>query len=274
MENSVRSVPLDPPVRPKYYYIPAVWVEVIDTLSAHGIPMEVLTEEVTVEGVHHYRMFDVTWPKLREGRATASGSWTSETCTRTYRPNDVRISTDHPLGTLAVALLEPRGEQSFFFYGFFNSVFYQNEHNENYIMIPIAERLVADVPDIASAWDLYVTENPTYGESDVRDFFFPYTAFYDTEALLYPIGIVYADDDTDEVEPTSSPNDDVVVPTDAPSSSSSAAVGRLSSSIFVLNGRPSVDSMWMFTKLIDLVWSNYGMLLTFLLPVSISFVSF
>jgi hypothetical protein len=209
----VRSTPLDPPTRPQTYYIPAVWVEVIDTLAAHGIPLEVMEEEETVD-VIHYRMADLTYG-LREGRATASaGNWTQEECTRTYRPGDVRVKTDHPLGTLAVALLEPRGEASLFYYGFFNSVFSQNEYAENYIMLPIAERLVEDYPDtIGADWDAYVSENPDYGESDVVNFFFPYTEFWDTEAYVYPVGVVYGGDDDDDDDDDDDGEANAVVPT-------------------------------------------------------------
>ncbi len=265
-----------------------MWSDVIDTLSAHGIPLEVLTEDVTVEGVTHYRMSDVTWPGLREGRATASGSWTTESCTRTYRPNDVRVSTDHPLGTLAVALLEPRGEQSFFYYGFFNSVFQQNEESENYIMLPLAERLLADYPDIASDWDTYVSENPDYVESDVVAFFFPYTDFYDTEAYVYPVGIVYPEDDGGGDDsggtvptPTTSPGDGdaeptppqvdggLVSPTAAPSTTSSAApVGSFSFILadFTIGATPKDEdgTSTSLSRLVLLAW-NHGLSFTILL---------
>ena len=116
VENSVRSTPLNPPRRPDFYYIPAVWTEVLDTLMAHGIEYEVLAEDVSMDFVN-YRIEDFESGGIREGRATGGGTPIPELCPRTYRAGDIRIPTDQPLGTLAVALLEPLGEQSFFFYG-------------------------------------------------------------------------------------------------------------------------------------------------------------
>jgi hypothetical protein len=191
VEESVRSVPSNPTTRPLAYYIPASWTEVIEALEIHGIELEVLEADVTLQVVN-YRMndFAISNPN-REGRATAQGTPISELCTRTYKMNDVKVLTDQPLGTLAVSLLEPTGEGSFFYWGFFNSQFTQAEYGENYIMVPIAEMLLEKYPEVSDAWRAYKLENPDYAEdpSGVIDFFFSKTAFSDSEAYVYPVGI-------------------------------------------------------------------------------------
>jgi hypothetical protein len=117
-----RTVPLDPPERPYAYVIPAVWSEVIDRLALHGMEMEVFTKDTTLE-LTNYRIENFEAKGNREGRTPSSGTPVKEVCSRTYRKNDVFIRTDQPLGTLAIAiaLLEPNGESSFFYWGFFNS---------------------------------------------------------------------------------------------------------------------------------------------------------
>merc|ERR1712054_743253 len=116
-EQSTRSTPLNPPKRPYAYIIPAQWTEVIEVLGVHSVAMERLTDEVTLEDVSQYRIEDATVKRLREGRPEMTGTPVLEQRTRTYIPNDIVIKTDQPLGTLAVALLEPSGESSFFFVG-------------------------------------------------------------------------------------------------------------------------------------------------------------
>jgi hypothetical protein len=192
-EQSVRSVPFNPLIRPLAYYIPASWVKVIEVLGIHGIELEVLEEDITLEVVN-YRINDFAIDNSnREGRATAVGTPVPELSTRTYKMNDVKVLTDQPLGTLAVALLEPSGEGSFFYWGFFNSQFIQAEYGENYVMVPIAEMLLEEYPEVSDAWELYKSGNPDYAEdpSGVIDFFFSKTAFSDSEAYLYPVGIEY-----------------------------------------------------------------------------------
>ena len=191
VEQSVRSTPDDPVPRPRAYYLPAVWSEVIERLTAHGIEMEVLEAERSVE-VERYRMtaFKIDDPN-REGRATASATPVAERHRVVYRPGDVRVPTDQPLGTLAVALLEPSGESSFFYWGFFNAQMTSHEYGENYIVTRMAEKMLADDPETAKAWAAFRAENPEAAKDrdTVVDWFFARTAYYDAEAFLLPIGI-------------------------------------------------------------------------------------
>jgi hypothetical protein len=48
-------------------------------------------------------------------------------------------------------------------------------------------------PEIADEWDEYVAANANYTGSDVVSWFFKKTAFYDHEAYVYPVGMVYPD---------------------------------------------------------------------------------
>lgn len=149
-----RTVPLNPPDRPYAYVVPGVWSEVIERLALHGIKMEVFAEETELE-VTNYRIEDFEAGGNREGRSPSKGTPVKEVCARTYKKNDVFIRTDQPLGTLAVALLEPVGESSFFYWGFFNSKMATHEYPENYIMVPIVERMLNESEAIRAEWDEY-----------------------------------------------------------------------------------------------------------------------
>lgn len=180
-------MPLDPPERPYAYVVPAVWSEVVKRLALHGIEMEMFTEDTTLE-VTNYRIEDFEAGGNKEGRTPSSGTPIPEVCTRTYRKNDVFIRTDQPLGTLAVALLEPTGESSFFYWGFFNAKMATHEYPENYIMVPLAERMLNDSA-IRADWEEY-KETIGNDTSGVLDWFFRRSAFYDTEAFVLDIGIL------------------------------------------------------------------------------------
>jgi hypothetical protein len=189
VERSDRSTPSNPPKRPYAYILPAIWSDVIERLAIHGFRMEVFTQETTLE-VTNYRIEDFSSSEIAEGRAIASGTPVPENCTRTYKKNDVFIRTNHPLGTLLVALMEPTGESSFFYWGFFNSKFTSHEYPENYIMVPLAERMLNQSSDLRSEWEEYKASigNDTSG---VLDWFFRRSAFYDAEAFVLDIGILY-----------------------------------------------------------------------------------
>jgi hypothetical protein len=189
VEQSVRSTALNPVARPSAYYVPAVWTDVIERLRAHGIELEVLDTGRTVE-VERYRMTDFTIDNPnREGRATAKATPVAEKHTMNYRAGDVRVATDQPLGNLAVALLEPTGESSFFYWGFFNTQMNSHEYGENYIVARMAEKMLAEDPSIAEAWAAFREQNPDADNDVVVEWFFERTAFYDSEAFLLPVGV-------------------------------------------------------------------------------------
>lgn len=131
-----------------------MWSEVIDRLALHGIEMEIFTNDTTLE-VTNYRIEDFESNGNREGRPPTTGTPVGEQCRRTYKTNDIFLRTDQPLGTLAVALLEPTGESSFFYWGFFNSKFVSHEYPENYIMVPLAERMLNESSTIKAEWEEY-----------------------------------------------------------------------------------------------------------------------
>jgi hypothetical protein len=123
VEMSVRSTSLDPPSRPESYYIPGVWSDVIDRLTLQGIDIEVLDEDETVDVVRYrFNDFKIS-DSNREGRATASVTPSPEKHTMTYKKGDAKINADQLLVILAVSLVDPLGESSFFYWGFFNSKF-------------------------------------------------------------------------------------------------------------------------------------------------------
>ncbi|KAL3914139.1 MAG: hypothetical protein SGARI_000283 [Bacillariaceae sp.] len=194
VEQSTRSTPLNPPTRPFAYIIPAQWTEVIERLALHGIELEVLTESADLT-VTQYRVEDATVSRLREGRAETTGTNVPEDREVTYAVNDIVVRMDQPLGTLAVALMEPVGESSFFLWGFWNSVLTSHEYAENYIMIPLAEEMLSQSTELAAEWETYKAENPSYVNqtSDVVDWFFRRSAYYDDEAYLLPFGILYSE---------------------------------------------------------------------------------
>ena len=145
---------------------------------------------------------DTYTARLREGRHEISSGDNVETvaCTRTYHMNDVIVKTDQDLGTLAVALLEPSGEGSLFLWGFFSSVLTTHEQFENYIMVPLALKMLEESDDLAEEWEIYKSENPSYDNATeaTLSWFWKRSAFYEEEAYLYPVGIMY-DEPVDDI---------------------------------------------------------------------------
>jgi hypothetical protein len=178
--------------RPRAYWIPPGWPEVIERLAAHGVRMERITEPRTVK-VGMVRLQDPKFePEPFEGhiRVVAETATAGTPDTWTFPVNSVRVPTDQPLGTIAVLLLEPSSGDSFFQWGFMLEPLSQTEYFEEYAMEPIARRMLESDPALAHEF-MGKLERDSEFRSDARarlHWFYERTPYFDTRWRLYPIG--------------------------------------------------------------------------------------
>jgi hypothetical protein len=101
----------------------------------------------------------------------------------------VRIATDQPLGDLAAVLLEPDSPDSFFRWGFFLEVLERVEYVEDYVMDPMASRMLAADPDLAREFRARLAADPKFAADPAErlQWFYRRTPFFDDRAALYPI---------------------------------------------------------------------------------------
>ena len=176
--------------RPKAYWIPSAWSDVIDRLKVHGIRVEPINEWREVD-VTMYRLRD---PKLDaqafEGHVRATATPVAEKRREKFPPGSVRVPTDQPLGDLAIALLEPAGPDSFFQWGFFHEVLQRTEYIDAYIMEPMAERMMRDDPKLRDEFTKKLAEDKAFASDSTKrlEFFYERTPFYDERWRLYPVG--------------------------------------------------------------------------------------
>lgn len=176
--------------RPKAYWIPAAWHNAIEMLDLHGIPYERISAPREVE-VEMDRFSDPKFAAQQfESRVRVTATSTRERRRERFPAGSVRVSTDQPLGTLAVLLLEPASPDSLFQWGFFNSILSPTEYVEGYIMEPMAEKMLAEDPKLAEEFRRKIATEETF-RSDSRarlQWLYERTLFYDEKARLYPIG--------------------------------------------------------------------------------------
>lgn len=175
--------------RPKAYWIPAAWSEVIRRLELHGIEMERLDEPREV-AVKMYRLLDPQLDDMPfEGHVRVSAATRLEDRTEVFAPGSVRIPTDQPLGDLAILLLEPASSDSFFQWGFFHSILQRTEYMEGYVVEPLAERMLAENPQLEEEFRQALLSDPELaGDPRARlRWFYARTPYFDARWRLYPV---------------------------------------------------------------------------------------
>ena len=187
--------------RPKAYWIPPAWSEVIQRLQLHGIQFERVNEPRDVK-VTMYRLEDMKFHGTDEsrrqlderqpfeGRVQVRAKPVTEPRTERYAAGSIRIPTNQPLGNLAAVLLEPSSPDSFFQWGFFNQVLQQTEYIEEYILEPMAERMLASDPKLAEEFRRKLAADEAFRASakERLRWFYTKTPFVDERWKLYPVG--------------------------------------------------------------------------------------
>lgn len=177
---------------PAAYWVPAPWTEILERLAAHGIEMERQNEAVTRE-VEVYRLTSTrlaTAPFEGHVRVELEAEPEVERMELTFPAGSMRIPTDQPRGLLAAHLLEPVAPDSFFQWGFFNSILGRTEYVEAYVMEPMAERMLAEDEALAAEFAAALEADPEFA-ADPRErlqWFYRRTPFFDARWRLYPVG--------------------------------------------------------------------------------------
>ena len=102
----------------------------------------------------------------------------------------MRVSTDQALGELAVLLLEPQSPDSFFQWGLFPGILQRTEYIENYVIEPLAERMLNTQPALKLAFEKRLLEDPEFAKSPParRRWFYERSPYFDERWRLYPVG--------------------------------------------------------------------------------------
>ncbi len=186
--------PIDFITRPKGYWVPASCDEVIARLKMHGVKMTTVTapREVAVE---MYRIKDYTFEddnhKLQpfEGHIQVTATTSTESHKQLFAAGSVYISTDQPLGDLAMLLLEPMSKDSYFSWGFFHSIFQRTEYIEAYVIEPMAKKMLDESPELRKAFEEKKASDIAFAsdQNAILTWFYSKTKFYDERYLLYPV---------------------------------------------------------------------------------------
>ncbi len=184
-------------IRPKGYWVPASCDDIIARLKMHGIKMDIIAQhrEVTVEMyriTNHIFEDDNHIMQPFEGHIQVTGTTKAETRKQLFPPGSVYISTDQPLGDLAMMLLEPASKDSYFSWGFFHAIFQRTEYMEVYVLEPMAKKMLQDDAALQKEFDEKKAADKNFAKDQnaILTWFYSKTKFYDDRYLLYPVGRV------------------------------------------------------------------------------------
>lgn len=188
--NLIRNaVPKLSVTAPKGYYIPREWQAVADLLRTHGVKVEVLKQSVEAQ-VEVARFDKVTFASQPfEGRFIPSFEVSFSQQKRSIPAETFYVPVTQPLGKLAMNLLEAQAPDSVVKWGTFNSIFEQKEYISDYIMEPLAEKMLAADSKLKADFDAALAADPALAKSPRARLMWLYkrSPFYETDKDVYPV---------------------------------------------------------------------------------------
>ncbi len=182
--------PSDSVFVPKAYIIPQVWWHVIDRLKWNKIKMVPL-EKDSLMLVESYRIEDFETSKTAyEGHYLHFDTKVSKKKEKIqFRKGDLIVKTDQPGIRYIIETLEPIAEDSFFNWNFFDSVLQQKEHFSPYVFEDLADKFLAENPDIQKQFDEKKDSDRDFKKNGPAqlNWIYQHSPYYEKAHRQYPI---------------------------------------------------------------------------------------
>ncbi|MBZ2205962.1 M14 family zinc carboxypeptidase [Massilia soli] len=176
---------------PRAYVIPQAWREAIERLEWNGVKVERIDAEKTVDVQCYHIKSVASRPNAYEGHMFHDDVQLEKRNARvTLRPGDAWVSLDQDNARYAIETLEPQAHDSFFRWGFFNSVLEKKEAYSDYVFEDHAMELLRDEPELKAKFEAWKGENQGLlgNQEAVLDFIFASCQRYvEPEWRRYPV---------------------------------------------------------------------------------------
>ena len=177
--------------RPTAYIIPKAWTEVAELLRRNGATLEPLPRAVTVPVETYYFTDFKTTPRPFEGHYLHSQvQLRTVAAPATFAAGDlvVYLSATAPTRYL-METLEPQATDSFFAWGFFDSVLQQKEHFSDYVFEDVAADLLRRDPQLRERLEKLKAANAAFAANGPAQLEWVYlnSAYHEPGHNRYPV---------------------------------------------------------------------------------------
>lgn len=174
---------------PAGYLIPAEYEDIVEKAKLHGIKVERLasSKKLKVERIKFkdYKFATITF----EGRTRVSFDFDTQIEEITAPAGSFFISCNQATLKLIVYLFEPKSEDSYLQWGFFNQIFEQKEYYEDYVMERLAPEILKNDPLLKKDFEEKLAADEKFkNDPDARlNFIYKRSPYFDKNYCVYPI---------------------------------------------------------------------------------------
>lgn len=177
-------------VIPEAYIIPKAWWNVIELLKLNNIEMKALDQD-TEFMVESYRIADFTTSSYPyEGHYPHSNvKLTSKMEKVQFKKGDFMIHTQQPGVKYLLETLEPKANDSYFNWNFFDAILQQKEYYSAYVFEDLAKNLLDENPAIRSKFEEKKKSDAAFADSGEAqlDWIYKNSEYYEKSHRQYPV---------------------------------------------------------------------------------------
>lgn len=175
---------------PSYYVVGGQAKKVIAQLEANKVNFNRITSDTTIL-VNNYRVVNFESPtKPYEGHFLHSKvEIDQEQDSVRFKKGDILIPTNQRHQRFIVSVLDPRMEDSYFAWNFFDSYVQQKEYFSAYVFEESAEKLLTENPDLEKKFRAKQKEDTTFAENRWAQLYFLYknSPYYEASHNVLPV---------------------------------------------------------------------------------------
>lgn len=175
---------------PYAYIVPPEWTEIIDLVKLHNLKYFTIGENISIN-VAKTQFSDIKLSSTSyEGRQMVQSFSTIEKLESTIiLKNSLIIPLQQFHFKLIAHMFEPNSGDSFFQWGFFNSVMEQKEYAESYVMEKMMIEMLTNNPNLQAEFDTKMKNDSTFANDSrmIYNWFYSKTPYWDTKMNVYPI---------------------------------------------------------------------------------------
>lgn len=176
--------------QPAGYLVPQEWAQVIEVLQRHGVRLRRLARAWSDSvDVPHLTEWTFSPDPIEGHHPMRVKGVRLERKWRAYRAGDVFVPLDQPGARLAMHLLEAQSPDGLATWNAFDTVVQKKEYGEDYVVAPMAERMLAADPALAREFAQRLASDSTFAANPRArsDFFYRRSPWADPEQDLLPV---------------------------------------------------------------------------------------
>jgi hypothetical protein len=115
---------------------------------------------------------------------------------RLFPAGSALIEVMQPAGRIIPHLLEPKGNGSLVYWGFFDATFEQKEYGESYVIEKMAREMMAKDPGLKQEFEQKKIADTTFAKSPqlILNWFYNKSPYFDNRKGIYPVGKIFDPD--------------------------------------------------------------------------------